>query len=406
MKKILTYAFVTIGVLLGLVVVIIPKSVSAYSPSYYHYLIPYNVTDDPVLEIHVILSADPVSMTLPTNSTLIKWKVVGGIQPTSCTGFGGSSAWPGAKSTTSSSEIMTNLTVGVYNYGIICSRAGYTSAVSQVTVTVNAQAGTAVVAHIQAIDGVTGNPTNSLPFGGGPIKIKWWSDNATSCTGDNFSTGNSISGMTSSFNQTTSTTYKVTCTGPGGNDATSVTVVVAPKDPVIATLIPPSTVLAWPGGPFNLTWSSTNATSCMGSNLNTGGAISGNVNLLISSPVTSTSYVKNYSVACTDGTDTANAQAVVTVLPQGATPGTCTDGIQNQDETGVDIGGVCGGGGTGGKPQCDDGIDNDDPEDSLLDKYDPGCHTDGKVIPGNEVQTWNKLDNNERNGIKIKEKEI
>jgi LPXTG-motif cell wall-anchored protein len=31
----------------------------------------------------------------------------------------------------------------------------------------------------------------------------------------------------------------------------------------------------------------------------------------------------------------------------------------------------------GAAPQCSDGVDNDDPEDSLADADDPGCHTDG-----------------------------
>jgi hypothetical protein len=36
-----------------------------------------------------------------------------------------------------------------------------------------------------------------------------------------------------------------------------------------------------------------------------------------------------------------------------------------------------GGGGT--KPQCSDGVDNADPEDTLVDAADPGCHTDGNA---------------------------
>ncbi len=57
--------------------------------------------------------------------------------------------------------------------------------------------------------------------------------------------------------------------------------------------------------------------------------------------------------------------------------GTCSDGVQNQDETGVDTGGVCGGsgGGGGGIPQCRDSRDNEG--DTLIDAQDPGCHTDG-----------------------------
>jgi hypothetical protein len=401
MKKIFTNTkLITLG-LLAIVVIIAPKLVSAYTPVYYHYVIPYSVVEDPSKQILVTLTATPSSMTLPTNSTIINWKIPPISEPpTSCTGFGGSSSWPGAKSTTSGTQTITGLAVGTYTFGIICSKAGFTSAVSQVTVTVSPVVGTAVAAHIQAIP-------NTLPFGGGTSLIKWWSENATDCDGVNFDTGGAPSG-TVNVNLTDTTVYKVACAGPGGSAAASTTVVVGPKDPssIEVRLTPPSTVLAWPGGPFTLTWDSTNTTSCMSSSFDTGGERSGNVDLSIFSTTPSTSYVKNYSVTCTDGTSTGDAQAVVTVLPKNAVLGTCFDGIQNQDETGIDTGGVCGSGGPGGKPQCDDGVDNDDPEDKLADKYDPGCHTDGKVIPGDEEQKWDKLDNNERNGIKIKEKEI
>ena len=33
------------------------------------------------------------------------------------------------------------------------------------------------------------------------------------------------------------------------------------------------------------------------------------------------------------------------------------------------------------KPQCSDGVDNDDPEDTLVDTFDPGCHV-GDTITG------------------------
>src|SRR3989344_2114823 len=45
-------------------------------------------------------------------------------------------------------------------------------------------------------------------------------------------------------------------------------------------------------------------------------------------------------------------------------------------------------------PQCSDGIDNADPEDTLADTNDPGCHTDGN--PGNPG-SYNPNDNDETN---------
>lgn len=45
-------------------------------------------------------------------------------------------------------------------------------------------------------------------------------------------------------------------------------------------------------------------------------------------------------------------------------------------------------------PQCSDGVDNDDPEDSDADRADPGCHTD---FNANNSASYDPNDNNERN---------
>ena len=46
------------------------------------------------------------------------------------------------------------------------------------------------------------------------------------------------------------------------------------------------------------------------------------------------------------------------------------------------------------RPQCSDGIDNTDPEDTLADNADPGCHTDGNA---NNPNSYNPNDNDETN---------
>lgn len=59
---------------------------------------------------------------------------------------------------------------------------------------------------------------------------------------------------------------------------------------------------------------------------------------------------------------------------------TCSDGIQNQNETGVDTGGVCASGPeVGSSTQCSDDKDNADPEDELIDAADPACHVGGDL---------------------------
>ncbi len=68
-------------------------------------------------------------------------------------------------------------------------------------------------------------------------------------------------------------------------------------------------------------------------------------------------------------------------------PPSCFDGIQNQNETGVDVGGVCGGtsgGGTSNPPSCFDGIQNQD-ETSIDTGGVCGTGTNGGIITGGPV---------------------
>jgi len=100
--------------------------------------------------------------------------------------------------------------------------------------------------------------------------------------------------------------------------------VVEPTTPTAGIIAVPSAVDT--GGSSSLSWSSTYATSCTGTNFSTGGATSGS---LIVSPSESTVY----SVTCTDGTQSASSNAGVTVNPPpgptatlNANPGTVTTG--------------------------------------------------------------------------------
>lgn len=52
-----------------------------------------------------------------------------------------------------------------------------------------------------------------------------------------------------------------------------------------------------------------------------------------------------------------------------------------------------GNGGESDKPECSDDVDNADPEDTLVDEHDPGCHTDGNATNGDD--TYNPHDDDE-----------
>lgn len=119
---------------------------------------------------------------------------------------------------------------------------------------------------------------------------------------------------------TVQSTYQVArIDDEGGGDC-----IEEPTTPTAGIIAVPSAIDT--GGSASLSWSSTYATSCTGTNFSTGGATSGS---LIVSPADSTVY----SVTCTDGTQSASSSASVTVNPPpgptatlNANPGTVTVG--------------------------------------------------------------------------------
>ena len=135
---------------------------------------------------------------------------------TTCAASGG---WSGTRSTsgTQSTGALTTATT----YSMICSGAGGAS--SPATVTVNV---TPTVV-------LTASPT--VVASGSATVLTWSSSNATSCTAaGGWSGGKALSGMQSTGALSTTTTYSMTCTGPGGTSKTasvsvvSGTVTVAP----------------------------------------------------------------------------------------------------------------------------------------------------------------------------------
>lgn len=113
---------------------------------------------------------------------------------------------------------------------------------------------------------------------GGSSTLTWSSSNATSCTGGGFSTGNATSG-TRSVSPSSTSTYTLQCTGPGGSVTRSATVTVTAGGGSCTGAGPieieasPSRVQ--PGGSTTLTWSGSNigSASCTLTNLNTGSQI-------------------------------------------------------------------------------------------------------------------------------------
>lgn len=136
--------------------------------------------------------------------------------------------------------------------------------------------------------------------------LTWGSLTATSCTGVGFSTGNAKTGS-ATVSPTVTTTYGVECYNGYGDGYASLTITVqsAPAASVTLTASPSSITQ---GSSATLTWSSSNATSCSGTNFGTSGATSGTKS--VSPSVTTT-----YSVTCTGAGGSGSSSRTVTVTP-------------------------------------------------------------------------------------------
>ncbi|MGO9513686.1 MAG: hypothetical protein ACLP2F_08600 [Steroidobacteraceae bacterium] len=159
---------------------------------------------------------------------------------TSCTASGG---WSGVKSLSGSQS--TGALTATTTYSLTCTGADGTNAVVSVT--------------IDVLPVATLSATPLSVASGASAQLSWTSSSATSCAATGGWSGvKSSSGSQSTGALTAATTYSLTCTGAGGTRATaSVTVNVAPLAALAAS---PQIVSA--GGSSQLSWSSTNATSC------------------------------------------------------------------------------------------------------------------------------------------------
>jgi trimeric autotransporter adhesin len=251
---------------------------------------------------------------------------------TSCTATGGTltDGWtiviPRATSSTGTS-IGPVIATGSVPYTLTCTGTGGTSAPSTVTVTVSAATPPA------SISGFTASPTTITT--GGTTTLSWTSANALTCAGTGGSLLDGWAGVqpTSSAGVTVGPiaiagtyTYSLICTGLGGvsQASTAVVTVVAPTPPAAVTslIATPSTLTA--GQSTVLSWSSTNATSCLASGGsgadNWSGAESTNNAALIVGPI-ATAGTYTYTLSCTGpgGTGTAgSARVTVNPAPVGA----------------------------------------------------------------------------------------
>ncbi len=232
----------------------------------------------------VTLSAAPD--TMPTGGTSTLTWVTADVD--TCTASDG---WTGALDAAGGSQGVSPTTTTLYT--VTCDGPGG-QAVDSATITV----GPAVTATL-------GADVDTIPLGG-TSQLTWSSTDATSCIGTNFDTAGAASGSIS-VTPATTTLYSVTCTGTGGATSAPAQQTVSVGPAVTATLGADVDTIPL-GGTSQLTWSSTDATSCAGTGFDTGAATSGSVAV---APTTTTLY----SVVCTGagGATSPAAEQTVTV---------------------------------------------------------------------------------------------
>ena len=245
------------------------------------------------------LSVDSVRRTVG-ESIVLTWSSTGA---TSCTASGGAAGdgWAGDKAPSGSATI-TESSATTYTYVLVCaSAAGSASAQVSVTFTVP------VVSLVANRTSLTAGQLATL---------EWTSTDATSCSAtggapnDGWAGPKATSGS-ASLTSTTAGTFNYSITCIAGAQTTQATVSVTYTSPAVSLVANPTTLTA--GDVTRLTWTSTNATSCIatGGSPNDGWAgpkaANGNVSLTATNAGT---YA--YTIACESGSQTSQAQVSIT----------------------------------------------------------------------------------------------
>ena len=253
----------------------------------------------------VDLIATPSSVLSGNRSTL-SWTST---NADSCFASGG--PWSGNNKSTNSSE-QTGVLTQSATFSITCvNNSNGLSATDSATVTVT-QDNTIAVTLIA-------NP-NVVNQGGSSI-LSWTSTNAAYCYGDNsnwFGNKSVPTGSEPVTNLQSTRTYRITCANSQGNTASAdatVTVNQTQLTPTVTITASPNPVNS--GNQSQLTWYSTNATTCNAS----GGPWNGPKNLSSNEFTQGLSVATTFSITCQSSSgQTASANVTVNVINQTQVP--------------------------------------------------------------------------------------
>lgn len=242
----------------------------------------------------VSLAATPSTVISPGTSTL-NWSTT---NATSCTASGG---WSGAKSL-NGSELQSGLTATT-SFALSCVGAGGTA--SQ-TVTVNV---------MQPLPTLALSASPAAIVQGATSMLTWSSTNATSCAASGDWTGTrSTAGSesTGALNTVRTYNYTLTCTGAGGSTSKTANLVVSATPPLPTVSISANPAQVASGGTSTLTWSSTNATTCIGSGLVGWNGAKSTSGTQVTPALTATT---TFVLSCTGAGGTGTGATSVTVTP-------------------------------------------------------------------------------------------
>ena len=252
---------------------------------------------------NVFVSVSPSTITLG-QSAMVTWS------STNATTCVANSAWSGNQSSNGSLTV-TPGAAGGFAYSLTCTGAGGTGN----------GAAALIVNPVQppppsAPTVTVGISPASITVGQSAM-LTWSSTNATACTADSAWSGAQATSGTLTVNPASvgGYAYSLTCTGAGGAANGAVALVVSPAPPpasdapTVTISISPSTINL--GQSATLTWSSTNATSCVADSAWTGAQqTSGSLSV---TPASTGGYA--YSLSCTGAAGTANNAVGLSVVP-------------------------------------------------------------------------------------------
>lgn len=246
------------------------------------------VVSPPIAGPTVNLSASPLNVA-QGGSTQLTWTTN---SASSCVASGD---WTGAKNL-SGNNSLSNL-VSDQTYTLTCTGVGGTSSDS-VTVT---------VAQPLPTLSFSASPT-SLPYNGSTT-LTWTSSNTSGCIASGGWTGSKgASGSNTINNLTADTSFSLSCTGSGGTGTDQINVIVSPQVGAPVVNLSANAMNVAYNGSTALTWTTTNADSCVGS-----GNWSGSKNLSGSSNRSNLISDQTYTLTCTGGGGTGSDSVTITV---------------------------------------------------------------------------------------------